>query len=199
MKKLPKQERSRQIVDAVLNGATRILSKMRLKEVSTNKIAEVAGVGIGSLYDYFPNKNAIVKTLIDRRVDGVVADFRNLLLQDSDKSLEEKIEDVVSFLEVDFLNRKDFLREIFLLAPEASRMEALYRARVEITGLISAYLQQKRPALSPTLLDQKSFLVVHGTLGVVESYIMVNPSFFSSTEIVTEIRKAIRFILLNDQ
>lgn len=63
MKRQPKQARSQQIVTAVLDGATRILSTAPLKSVTTNRIAEVAGVGIGSLYDYFANKNSIVTAL----------------------------------------------------------------------------------------------------------------------------------------
>lgn len=196
MKKQPKQQRSKQIVDAVLAGATRILSKARLREVTTNKIAEVAGVGIGSLYDYFPNKTSIVTSLIDRRIENLVRDFKILLQKDPTNTLEEKIEEIVSFLETDFLDRKDFLKEIFLLAPESGRMEVLYRARVEISEVISLYLQEKSLHLSSVQANQKSFLVVHGILGIIESYIMIAPDYFTPTEISNEIRKAIRSALI---
>jgi AcrR family transcriptional regulator len=66
LKKSPQQERSRALVDSILEAATRILSARRLHEISTNYIAEVAGVGIGSLYQYFDSKEAIAESLLER-------------------------------------------------------------------------------------------------------------------------------------
>jgi len=66
LKKMPKQERSRVMVDSILAAATRVLSERPLSEVSTNLLAEFAGVSIGSLYQYFESKQAIVQTLVER-------------------------------------------------------------------------------------------------------------------------------------
>ncbi len=194
MKKQPKQERSRQIVDALLSGATRILSRQPLAKVTTNKIAELAGVGIGSLYDYFPDKRAIVSSLIDRRVDGVVTRFREILASAPEQSLEEKIEAVARFLESEFLERKDFLREIFFLAPEQGKMEGIYRARIETAALLSTHLQER--GFTPRLADQKSFLLLHGILGITESFIMIDPPAYSPAELGTELRRLMRFVLV---
>ncbi|MGZ3692452.1 MAG: TetR/AcrR family transcriptional regulator, partial [Pseudobdellovibrio sp.] len=70
MKKQPKQERSQAIVESILEAATRVLSISKLSQMTTNKLADVAGVSIGSLYDYFPNKNDIVVTLMDKRMQA---------------------------------------------------------------------------------------------------------------------------------
>lgn len=59
MRKLPAQARSKATIDALLVAAARILIEMGYDKASTNKIAERAGVGIGSLYEYFPGKEAI--------------------------------------------------------------------------------------------------------------------------------------------
>ncbi|MEP4485515.1 MAG: helix-turn-helix domain-containing protein [Halioglobus sp.] len=59
MKKTPSQARSRATIDAILEAATRILIQFGYDKASTNKIAELAGVGIGSVYEYFPGKEAI--------------------------------------------------------------------------------------------------------------------------------------------
>ena len=64
-RKLAKQERSKFTVDAILEAATRIFRKSQLTETSTNKIAELAGVSIGTLYQYFPNKESLAVSLID--------------------------------------------------------------------------------------------------------------------------------------
>ncbi len=60
LKKLPKQDRSRATVEAIIVATTHIIEVDGLAAVSTNRVAEVAGVSIGSLYQYFPNKEALV-------------------------------------------------------------------------------------------------------------------------------------------
>jgi AcrR family transcriptional regulator len=57
-RKLASQERSRLTVDALLEATARILVKDSYDRASTNRIADAAGVSIGSLYQYFPSKEA---------------------------------------------------------------------------------------------------------------------------------------------
>jgi tetracycline repressor-like protein len=62
LRKLPTQERSRATVEAFLTATARILASEGYEKASTNCVAEVAGYGIGSLYEYFPNKESLVAT-----------------------------------------------------------------------------------------------------------------------------------------
>jgi AcrR family transcriptional regulator len=66
LKKTPQQERSRAMVGSIVEAATRILSTRALAETTTNQIAALAGVGIGSLYQYFQSKEAIIECLLER-------------------------------------------------------------------------------------------------------------------------------------
>lgn len=61
--KRPRQSRSRATVEAILEAATEVLNREGYDETSTNKIAARAGVSIGSLYQYFPNKDVIIGEL----------------------------------------------------------------------------------------------------------------------------------------
>ena len=70
-RKLASQERSRATVDALLEATTRVLLKEGYDRASTNRIAEVAGVSIGSLYQYFPSKEALVAAVIDRHAQEI--------------------------------------------------------------------------------------------------------------------------------
>jgi AcrR family transcriptional regulator len=67
----PKQLRSRQTVEAVLEAVQLVLKRHGAEAITTNRIAEAAGVSIGSVYQYFPDKQAIYTALYDRHVDGV--------------------------------------------------------------------------------------------------------------------------------
>jgi AcrR family transcriptional regulator len=62
-RKRPKQQRSKATFEAILQAGARVLVEEGYERASTNRIAEVAGVGIGSLYEFFPNKDAIFTEL----------------------------------------------------------------------------------------------------------------------------------------
>ena len=76
MRKQPRQRRAMATVDAILEGAARILVDTGYATASTNRIAEVAGVSIGSLYEYFPGKEVIFAELRRRRMAGWYAKLR---------------------------------------------------------------------------------------------------------------------------
>jgi AcrR family transcriptional regulator len=71
-KKLPSQTRAKATFEALLDGTARILSREGYAGLTTNRVAEVAGVGIGSLYEYFPNKQALVAATLARAIHGIV-------------------------------------------------------------------------------------------------------------------------------
>jgi AcrR family transcriptional regulator len=74
-RKRPQQARSRAMVDSILDAAARVLRKHGYDDATTNRIAEVAGVSVGSLYQYFPNKEALVRALIERHDDAMWSVF----------------------------------------------------------------------------------------------------------------------------
>jgi AcrR family transcriptional regulator len=76
-RKSPRQERSRGTVDAILTAAAQVFSTHGYAAGTTNRIAARAGVSIGSLYEYFPNKDALLVALLEAHIDegeGLVRD-----------------------------------------------------------------------------------------------------------------------------
>lgn len=78
-RKAPRQERSRRTVERILDAATRIFDEDGYAGTTTNEIAAVAGVSVGSLYQYFPNKDAILVALARRHVAAATAGLTALL------------------------------------------------------------------------------------------------------------------------
>ena len=87
-RKLPQQARSTQTVEIILEAATRILSKESLAGFNTNRVAEVAGISVGSLYQYFPNKAALTATLVLREQRKLHATLSAALAKHASASLE---------------------------------------------------------------------------------------------------------------
>ena len=76
MRKAPRQARSRATIDAMLDAAAHILGDRGWTGLTTNAVAETAGVSIGSLYQYFPNKLALIEAVRRRHFDEVLAVLR---------------------------------------------------------------------------------------------------------------------------
>jgi AcrR family transcriptional regulator len=76
MRKKPQQARSRATIEAILQAAAHILGERGWEGLTTNRVAEVAGVSIGSLYQYFPHKLALVEAVRQRHFDDVLTVLR---------------------------------------------------------------------------------------------------------------------------
>lgn len=79
MRKQPKQKRSRELVDSLVDATARVLAERGLDYVTTNHIAEAAGVSVGSLYQYFPDKESLVEALLERLVNDMMRTFNQTL------------------------------------------------------------------------------------------------------------------------
>ena len=69
----PRQARSRQTVERLLDAADQLLSEQGLLAFNTNAVAAEAGIDIASLYQYFPSKEAIIYSLLEQRCLGLQA------------------------------------------------------------------------------------------------------------------------------
>lgn len=113
-RKSASQKRSRLTVDALLEATARILIREGFGNASTNRIAEVAGVSVGSLYQYFPSKEALVAALVDRH------------RQQISQAVQEKLAEAMQLP----LGRA--VRKLVAVAVKAHRIDpALHRALTE--------------------------------------------------------------------
>jgi len=93
-RKTPAQKRSAATVAAILEAAARILETRGLDAYSTNAVANRAGVSIGSLYQYFPSKDAITRALISRGAEELLADIKAVEIGAAPQATLERIIDV---------------------------------------------------------------------------------------------------------
>ncbi len=76
MRKIPQQKRSREMVGRLLDATATLLAERGLDNTTTNHVAERAGVSIGSLYQYFPDKDALIEALLVRMGGDISKVFR---------------------------------------------------------------------------------------------------------------------------
>lgn len=78
-KKIPQQARAKATFDAIVEAGTQLLATEGYEAVTTNRVAELAGVSIGSLYEYFPNKQSIIAGGLARVMHGITAEVSQSL------------------------------------------------------------------------------------------------------------------------
>jgi AcrR family transcriptional regulator len=94
-RKKPRQERSLVTYDAILEAATRIFGERGYAGATTNDIAELAGVSIGSLYQYFPNKDALISALQSHHMNEIAAATHAMIDGAPGRTLRESVATLV--------------------------------------------------------------------------------------------------------
>jgi AcrR family transcriptional regulator len=172
-RKKPSQRRSRETVRAILVAFTRILIARGYAATTTNEVAKLAGVSIGTLYEYFPHKDALVRELLDAHLaeaEAAIAafddeQFRRALAQ----PLARSVEQIVSFTVALHAEQPGLHRVLF---EEASRLVSVRKraGKLEqrLTALVAKLLAEHSqascsdPQLSAYLVVRTVDALVHG-------------------------------------
>ncbi|HEY1709763.1 MAG TPA: helix-turn-helix domain-containing protein [Rhizomicrobium sp.] len=90
-RRAPKQARAKATIDAILEATAQILEKQGEKVFTTNHVAERAGVSIGSLYQYFPDKRAILREMAKRETDALREAASRMPAKDRDEQYVHRL------------------------------------------------------------------------------------------------------------
>jgi len=128
-RKAPRQARSQATFDAILDAAARILVERGYAATNTNLVAERAGVSVGSLYQYFPNKDSILVELIDRHL-GDAAERATAAIGrfDAATTLDERVRVVVEVMVDNHLGTPRLHQVLFEEAPRPAATRARLQA-----------------------------------------------------------------------
>jgi AcrR family transcriptional regulator len=106
-RKSPVQARSAASVDAILEATIQVLLQVGKERLTTTKVALRAGVSVGTLYQYFPNKSALLKAALKRHMDEVTEAIELVCHQQRGHSLEQMATALVTtFLEAKMRDAK---------------------------------------------------------------------------------------------
>ena len=87
-RKSPLQARSTASVDAILEATVQVLLEVGKERLTTTRVASRAGVSVGTLYQYFPNKSALLQAALKRHLDGVAEAVERVCREQRGNSLE---------------------------------------------------------------------------------------------------------------
>jgi AcrR family transcriptional regulator len=160
VRKSASQQRSRLTVRAILEATARILIKEGFNKASTNRIAEVAGVSVGSLYQYFPSKEAIVAALIDRHNQEVMQAVQGELAAAVDLPLQQAVRKLVAVAVRAHRIDPKLHRVLAEQVPRVGRLEKVETFNRQNYTLFATYLEHHRDEIRPADLKLAAFVCV---------------------------------------
>jgi AcrR family transcriptional regulator len=154
------QERSQATVDALVEATARILVSEGFDKASTNRIAEKAGVSVGSLYQYFPSKEALVAAVIVRHQKELLEIARRALIEVSALPVRQAVRKLVAVaIEAHRVDPK-LHRVLAEQIPRTGKLEDVEVFNRETYALFRAWLQQHREEFRAVDLDLAAFVCV---------------------------------------
>lgn len=179
----PQQARSRDTVDAILTATTRLLIKDGYAKLSTNRIAVVAGVSVGSLYQYFSSKEELVEELLERRTQALVGELRRRVALLDGAPVEEVLRELVRLV----LEARSAERELYrALSPRVPSADVGSRV-AGLVELVRVCLETRRERIRPENLDLAAFLVVSSLEAAVDSALLDRPELLEGDHLVEEL------------
>jgi AcrR family transcriptional regulator len=189
------QDRSRATVNALIGATARILVREGFDKASTNRIAEKAGVSVGSLYQYFPSKEALVAAVIDRHGQETTQVARGALAEAAALPMKEAVRKLVAAaIEAHRIDPK-LHRVLTEQIPRTKRLEnaaTFDRANYDV---FRAFLEKHRHELRAVDLGLAAFVCVTSIEALAHTAVLHHSEFLSDEATETLIEEATRLVV----
>jgi len=196
----PVQDRSKATYDAILEATTRVLKEEGYDKASTNRIARVAGVSVGSLYQYFPNKQALIMALLERHAERQAMTVATLLAGMHDAPIEELVRGVVKALLAAHQVDPELHRVVMEQIPSIEAVREIRKMEALLTALIRTEIDKRsdeiRPIHNPEVV---TFVLIHTVEGLTHAAVLERPDLLDERLVDEVATLVLRYILPADR
>jgi len=194
-RKRASQERSRATVDALIEATARILVKEGFDKASTNRIAQVAGVSVGSLYQYYPGKEALVVAVIERHNRELMQVVRGALAEVAAQPIEQAVRRLVAAA-IDAHRVDPRLHRVLAeQLPRTGRLENVETFNREARALFKAYLESRRNELRIVDVELAAFVCVTSIEALTHTAVLHRSDMLSDETVGTLVDEATRLVV----
>jgi AcrR family transcriptional regulator len=183
----PRQSRSRVTVDTILEATIRVLEQEGADAATTSRVAEVAGVSVGTLYQYFANRDAILHALQDRELERA-SQMLTLLLGKAERGSDHDVARAVV----------EALLQSYRAAPALHRVLAVEGLRVtprervvafdaRAVATIRAFLALSGARVRRRNLDAAAFVIYQAVRAAMLAYLLEEPAGIDDRTLVEEL------------
>ncbi|MGV3526155.1 MAG: TetR/AcrR family transcriptional regulator [Candidatus Sericytochromatia bacterium] len=191
-RKQPRQARSQAMVENILQAAAEVLIDKGYARTNTNLVAAAAGISVGSLYQYFPHKDALIAALHTRHVTHMHAVIGDTLQAAAARDLD--LSAAVHELVQAWMRAHEIAPELhrileaeapfFDLAPDAPEVQQIHAA-------IRALLTRYRSAITPPDLELATYIVLKTIESLVHALVIAPPEGLSQAALGEGIVEAV--------
>jgi len=152
------------MVERILDAATRVLSTHGYAQMSTNRVADVAGVSVGSLYRYFSDKEEIFETLRLRASDAILEDLTGAIAGAARTPPRVGVRAVISALVEALQEHEAVVRALVNEVPLGTQSNVLPEIERGLATFTRIYAAQQLPDLPTAEMDARIYLAMGVTL-----------------------------------
>jgi AcrR family transcriptional regulator len=185
-RKRPRQARSRATVDSVLEATARVLVKHGFDGLTTNLVAQTAGVSIGSLYQYFPNKAALVGALIENHVESMTQLALGELTRVARLPIGEAIRSVIEVMIRAHAVHPELHRVLTEQVPRVGRMAKLAEIEALVQRMVAGLLAARRDELAISDPDMAAYVLVSAIEAITHRAALFSPDLLRDPRLIDE-------------
>lgn len=186
-RKKPTQARAIATYNAILRAAEELLVEDGFHNLSTNRIAEVAEVSIGSLYQYFSNKESVVAGVVDEFAERQFAYLASELAEmDLDAPMETSIRQMIRSLLESKKQEPELSKVLLEELPPVGQTDVLYEWVQNACGLVEATLQAKKDEIRPKNLKMAAYILVTACHGIIHITVIDQPQLLDHDDLAEE-------------
>lgn len=191
MRKQPRQARSRQRVEALIDAAADEIAERGLLETTTNHIAERAGVSVGSLYQYFEDKEDVVAALLRRLSEEIAAAADATLAASMDADVREVVRNLLHTALAAMDRQPGLYLELTRNWHTLGTLTVVESLEAHLMEACRRYLLHHHEELAVSHLPAVLFVVINGTLFTVMRYLSLPTPGFDRDELVETLSEMI--------
>lgn len=181
-RKRPTQYRSRATVDALLVATGRILVRDGYAKLTTTRIAERAGVSIGSLYQFFPTKDALIAALLEREMVRILGAIASVQLP-PEARVRDKVIAIIDALLKAKLDNPQLSHALSNELPRVEGLDAIQTMTERTIDLVVPLLEMHRDQLRCGKdLRLAAYIICHALQGIMGSAVSARNDLLSSRE-----------------
>jgi len=178
-RKQPRQARSLATVEAILEAAARVLAERGYAATNTNLVAERAGVSVGSLYQYFPNKDSLITALHERHAAQMYAAIAAVLAAERPQGLQGHVQAMVRALLAAHRVEPDLHRVLEKEFPFFDAPREQSAADGGIFRQVRQLLELHRSQLAHRDLDLATWMLLQTMESLVHAAVIDPPAMFT--------------------
>ena len=191
MRKKPQQQRAKLIVDHILQAAQICIVEQGLMHITTPKIAEKAGVSVGSLYQYFENKEEIIQELLRRKSENLGLALKQMVVTQAQLSIQEIIPLSIQFGFDVMRAESGFFIEVLKHWHGYNNSEAAQILEKHFFELGMYLFNRFYRHWDFETLKHKSFVIINSTLFTMMRYVSNNSFLISEQQLRDELSNRI--------